>query len=225
MNIIKADSRGKTKIGWLNSRHSFSFGNYYSSRNGFGTLRVLNDDVIAPHNGFDTHPHSNMEIITIMLEGELTHTDSMGHSEKLVSGEIQVMSAGSGITHSEYNNSSSPVHLLQIWIQTKEKDIKPRYDQKRIEFKKNSTTEIVSGQKDDTLYIHQDAILTIAKYDAGKEFSYTVGTERGVYLFVIKGNIVVNNQKLSQNDAAEIKESFAAVVKDECELLIIDVEI
>jgi len=135
------------------------------------------------------------------------------------------MSAGSGIMHSEYNNSSSQVHLLQIWIQTQDKDIEPRYDQKTFEFKKNSMTEIVSGKTDSVLYINQDAVLTIAKYDAGNEFSYSLSNRRGAYLFMIKGNIVINNEKLSKNDAVELKESFTAVVKDECEVLIIEVEI
>ncbi|MGV8151010.1 MAG: pirin family protein [Candidatus Woesearchaeota archaeon] len=225
MNIIRADSRGKTRIGWLNSRHSFSFGDYYNpERMNFGTLRVLNDDIIAAHSGFDEHPHANMEIITIMLSGELTHTDSMGHEEKLVPSEVQVMSAGSGIMHSEYNNSNSPVHLLQIWINTKEKNITPRYDQKKFPIIKNNIMEIVSGEKNDTLYIHQDAIISIAKYDSEKEFSYTIRAGRGVYLFVIVGEIVIEEEKLTNGDAAEIKSSFKALTKKNSEVLLMDVK-
>lgn len=226
MNIIKSDSRGKTKIDWLNSRHSFSFGEYYSpSRMGFGKLRVLNDDIIAANSGFDTHPHANMEIVTIMLAGELTHTDSMGHTEKLLPNEVQVMSAGSGIMHSEYNYSSKPVHLLQIWIMTKEKNISPRYDQRKFTVKKNSIQEIVSGQKGKTLYIHQDASLSIARYDSGTEFSYKVASGRGVYLFVISGEIVIDGETLTDKDAAELTSSFTVAVTKECEVVLIDVGI
>jgi redox-sensitive bicupin YhaK (pirin superfamily) len=184
---------------------------------------VLNDDLIAANSGFDTHPHANMEIITIILSGELTHTDSMGHSEKLVPGEIQVMSAGSGIMHSEYNYSSFPVHLLQIWIQTKEKDIEPRYDQQKFSAKKDQIQKIVSGVENDVLYIHQDASVSIARYSSGGKFNYKINSGRGVYLFVVSGEIVIDGETLMDKDAAELTSSFTVNVTTECEVVLIDV--
>ncbi|RJQ34286.1 pirin family protein, partial [Candidatus Parcubacteria bacterium] len=161
IELHPSSQRGKNKIDWLDTKFSFSFANYFNpERMGFGALRVINDDTIAGGGGFDTHSHDNMEIITIVMSGQLKHQDSMGNSGLIGKDEIQVMSAGSGIMHSEYNASANePVKLFQIWIETKEQNIEPRYEQKNFaaKIKANEIITLVSGKvQADTLYIHQD---------------------------------------------------------------------
>ena len=207
MIIHRADERGKNDLGWLKSSFSFSFANYHNpQRMGFGKLRVLNDDYIAQGKGFGAHQHSNMEIITIPLSGELVHKDSIGKKEVLVPGQIQAMSAGSGITHSEFNNSTTkPLELFQIWIETKEEDILPRHETKTLSLKDNKLTKIVSGIKSkDTLYIHQDASIHLGNFTKEEELSYKMGKNHGVFIMAVEGSVKVENETLNKRDSVEI---------------------
>ena len=171
ISIYPADERGTTELGWLHSRHGFSFGNYYNSkRMGFGLLKVFNDDIVEPGKGFGAHFHDNMEIVSIVLEGALEHKDSMGNHGIIKSGEIQRISAGTGISHSEFNHSGKDrVHFLQIWVIPKETGIKPSYEQKSSELKKNKFIDAVSGGKNkDSIYMHQDANFSLGNFDKNK---------------------------------------------------------
>ncbi len=179
--IHRADTRGHADHGWLNAHHSFSFANYYNpERIRFGTLRVLNDDIVQPGEGFGTHPHDNMEIVTIPLKGELAHKDNTGNKEVIRPGEVQIMSAGSGLTHSEFNNSKTDeINLLQIWVFPKEKNIKPRYGQKvfKPEDRKNKIKTVVSPKDSDALWITQDSYFSLASLDKDKKVSYEIKTK------------------------------------------------
>ena len=208
--IYRSSERGKTEWGWLHSMHSFSFGNYYDAgKMGFGLLRVLNDDTVEPGEGFGTHPHNNMEIISIVLKGALEHRDSVGSGSVIYPGDVQVMSAGTGITHSEFNHSSSePVKFLQLWIIPKERNIKPRYDQKNfiLSGMKDEIKTVIAGKESgQALYIHQNAAVSIGSLSRGKNISYTNFYKgNGVYLFVLDGSINLDNEKLNDRDAAGI---------------------
>lgn len=201
-----ADSRGNANHGWLQSFHTFSFANYYNpERMHFGVLRVLNDDTVAAGMGFGTHPHENMEIISIPLEGDLEHQDSMGNTTVIRNGDIQVMSAGTGIRHSEYNrNKDQQVKFLQIWIFPNKKDVTPRYDQitLNLEDRKNKLQQILSPNADDEgVWIHQDAWFHIGQIDQGNTQSYTIKKQgNGVYVFVLSGKLTVNGQELNSRD-------------------------
>lgn len=228
--IQKSSERGKSELGWLHSRFSFSFSDYFNpKRMGFGKLRVLNDDVIEPNMGFGMHPHKNMEIITIVLEGELTHKDSLGNEEVINSKDVQVMSAGSGIIHSEYNASETEqVKLLQIWIETKENGIPPRHDKKEFNLKMNKLNLIVCGVKtSDCLYIHQDANLYLAKFDNDKQLDYTLNKGHGVFIFVIEGSVEIDNDVLLKRDSIEILhvDSVSFKASKGSHVLVIDVPI
>ena len=212
--LIKADSRGHADHGWLKANHSFSFANYYNpERMHFGVLRVLNDDFIAPGRGFGTHPHENMEIITIPLEGDLEHKDSMGHAEVIKMGDVQVMSAGTGVYHSEYNaNKDKPVKLFQIWLFPNKKNAEPRYDQITLDVKKmdNNLMQILSPFKDDEgVWIHQNAWFHMGRFDAGKSFKHALNAPQnnGLYAMVVDGKYRVNGEELSQRDALGIWET------------------
>lgn len=204
--LHKADTRGRAYHGWLDARHTFSFANYYNpERMHFGVLRVLNDDTIAGGMGFGTHPHDNMEIITIPLEGDLEHKDSMGNSSVIQNGDIQVMSAGTGIKHSEYNkNKDIPVKLLQIWLFPDKRSVEPRYDQLSLkkEDRKNKLQQILSpDQGDEGVWIHQNAWFHLADFDKGKKVDYSLkAKDNGLYVFVLKGELKVNDQVLSDRD-------------------------
>lgn len=204
--LHKAETRGHANHGWLNSHHTFSFANYYNpERMHFGVLRVLNDDIVRGGNGFGRHPHDNMEIISIPLEGDLEHQDSMGNIAVIKNGDIQVMSAGTGITHSEKNKSlSNEVKFLQIWIFPNKKNVEPRYDQLTLnaEDRKNKLQQILSpSQDDDGVWIHQDAWFHLGSLDEGNTQSYKLKKEgNGVYIFVISGEITVGDQKLNNRD-------------------------
>ena len=204
--LHKAETRGHANHGWLNSHHTFSFANYYNpERMHFGVLRVLNDDIVRGGNGFGRHPHDNMEIISIPLEGDLEHQDSMGNIAVIKNGDIQVMSAGTGITHSEKNKSlSNEVKFLQIWIFPNKKNVEPRYDQLTLnaEDRKNKLQQILSpSQDDDGVWIHQDAWFHLGSLDEGNTQSYQLKKEgNGVYIFVISGEITVGDQKLNIRD-------------------------
>ena len=204
--LHKADTRGDADHGWLHSRHTFSFANYYDpSRMHFGALRVLNDDYVAPGMGFGTHPHDNMEIISIPLEGDLEHKDSMGNVAVIRHGDIQVMSAGTGIRHSEYNkNDDQPVKFLQIWVFPNKRNVTPRYDQitLNIEDRKNRFQQIVSPNPDDEgVWIHQNAWFHIADLEKGTSLDYTIkGEGNGLYVFVLAGDVAVEGLELNSRD-------------------------
>lgn len=229
--IQREDERGVAEHGWLHSRFSFSFAEYYNPKKmGFGLLRVLNDDIIEAGEGFGTHPHNNMEIITIMLQGELEHKDSSGSGSVIRPGEIQVMSAGTGILHSEFNHSKSGLaNLLQLWVLPKERNIKPRYDQKVFPLaeSKNSLIKIVSGKESkETLYIHQNAAITYGKLDKGKANKYEfVFKGNGAYFFVINGNIEIDGDIINHRDAAGISDvdDFEVTAMSDSEFVIIEV--
>lgn len=210
--IHKADSRGHANHGWLNTFHTFSFAGYYDpKRINFGALRVLNDDEIAGGNGFDMHPHENMEIITIPLEGALMHKDSMGNSSVISYGEVQVMSAGTGIYHSEHNNNlDSDVKLLQIWVFPNEIGVTPRYDQivlKDVDIN-NKFQQIVSPKpEDEGVWIHQNAWFNIGNFDKGFHSEYFLKMpENGVYVFVINGEFNINGYMMNSRDGIGFSE-------------------
>lgn len=201
--LHKASGRGHADHGWLVSRHTFSFAGYYNpERMSFGLLRVLNDDFVEAGEGFGTHPHDNMEIISIPLEGDLEHRDSMGNTSVITSGEIQVMSAGTGITHSEYNkNNDRPVKFLQIWVFPNKRNVSPRYDQIRIDeaAMRNSLLQVVSpNPEDEGVWIHQDAWFHLGKFDKDFTTSYSLKKkENGVYAFVLDGDFTIDGTALS----------------------------
>ena len=208
MNTIlhKAETRGHANHGWLDSHHTFSFANYYNpERMNFGVLRVLNDDQVSEGRGFGTHPHDNMEIISIPLEGDLEHKDSMGNVAVIKEGDVQVMSAGTGIFHSEYNkNRDEPVKFLQIWVFPNKKNVNPRYDQVTLdkEKMKNQFHQVLSpNPEDDGVWVHQDAWFHMADLDNGVKTDYELkGNNSGVYAFVIDGDVVINGQELNKRD-------------------------
>jgi len=208
MNTIlhQANTRGHANHGWLDSHHSFSFANYHNpERMHFGVLRVLNDDQVSAGMGFGTHPHDNMEIISIPLEGDLEHKDSMGNLAVIKEGDVQIMSAGTGIMHSEYNrNKEKAVKFLQIWVFPNKKNVEPRYDQisiKNIE-KKNEFYQILSpSQEDQGVWLYQDAWFHLGKFDAGKQTRYSINKKgNGVYVFVLDGEIEIEGQQLGKRD-------------------------
>ncbi|MGG7033774.1 MAG: pirin family protein [Flavobacterium sp.] len=204
--LHKTNTRGHANHGWLNAYHSFSFANWYNpERVQFGMLRVLNDDTIAPGMGFGTHPHDNMEIITIPLEGDLAHKDSMGNASTIKHGEIQVMSAGTGIQHSEFNpNQDQQTKLLQIWVFPKYRNITPRYQQieLNLEDRNNKLQQILSpNEEDEGVWIYQDAWFHLAKFDSGISTEYKLKKEgNGLYVFVLSGDILVDEQELNTRD-------------------------
>ena len=204
--LDRSATRGKAEHGWLHSRHTFSFADYHNpERMGFGLLRVLNDDVVAASMGFSTHPHKNMEIISIPLSGSLRHEDSMGNKHVITAGEIQVMSAGTGITHSEYNNSAhSEVNFLQIWILPQQLNIQPRYDQKAIDASdKNNCIQLIAAPMGtpDVVNINQQAYFSLAEIDATATLKYIrYHPQHGVYFFVIAGQLKLAGEELSHRD-------------------------
>ena len=231
--LIEANSRGNADHGWLKANFSFSFGNYYNpERVQFGMLRVLNDDTIAGGMGFGTHPHANMEIITIPLEGGLKHRDSMGNEGVIRFGEVQVMSAGTGIQHSEMNASQNDTaKTLQLWVFPDEEDVTPRYDQKSfdIENQINKFVTIVSPKdKNDgnALWVYQQTFFNLGIFEKDTSITYKVNIpENGVYLFLIEGEIEVDNQILKTRDAMGIIdfEQFEIKINSKSKILLIEV--
>ena len=226
-----SSSRGFADHGWLKAAHSFSFANYYNpERVHFGTLRVLNDDIIAAGEGFGTHPHDNMEIITIPLEGSLEHKDSMGNGSVITAGEMQNMSAGSGITHSEFNPLSDQAgNLLQIWIFPKIRNLTPRYGQLQYNSARlvNNIVNFVSPETDEKkLWINQDAWISLSKPASGNELLYHMNREgNGLYLFVIGGEVMAGGQTLGRRDAAGIWDcdEISIIANEDSFLLLLDV--
>ncbi|PKB16097.1 pirin family protein [Flavobacterium sp. 5] len=208
--LHKADTRGHADHGWLNAYHSFSFASWYNpDRIQFGALRVLNDDTVAAGMGFGTHPHDNMEIITIPLEGDLAHKDSMGNTETIKTGDVQVMSAGTGVQHSEFNpNADKRTKLFQIWVFPKVRNVEPRYQQITLNTaeQKNNFAQILSPNPDDAgVWIHQDAWFHLADFEAGIEKQYELKKEgNGLYAFVISGKITIDGQELETRDGLGI---------------------
>lgn len=233
MNTVlhKAATRGHANHGWLDTNHTFSFANYMNpDRMHFGALRVLNDDIVAEGMGFGTHPHANMEIISIPLSGDLEHKDSMNNVAVIRQNDIQIMSAGTGIYHSEYNkNSDSKVNFLQIWVFPKENNIKPRYDQITLnaEDRDNKLQQIVSPQKDaDGVWINQDAWFYLGNLKKGFNTNHKLNLKgNGIYAFVIKGDVSINGQELNQRDGFGLwdVESIDIVADSDAELLLMEV--
>jgi redox-sensitive bicupin YhaK (pirin superfamily) len=229
--LYPADSRGHADHGWLKTNHTFSFANYYNpERIHFGALRVLNDDWIAAGEGFGRHPHDNMEIITIPFTGAVLHQDSMGNKGVIKPGELQVMSAGSGIFHSEFNDSKvDPLTLFQIWIIPNKKNVTPRYDQITISdlAKKDEFYQILSPNADDQgVWIHQDAWFNLADLSSGKELDYQLRKEdSGVFVQLIEGNLEVAGNLLSGRDAIALTETTSVKIKagSEARVLIMEV--
>ncbi|WP_046756095.1 pirin family protein [Kordia jejudonensis] len=234
MNTIlhKADTRGDANHGWLHSKHTFSFANYYNpERMNFGVLRVLNDDTVSESKGFGTHPHKDMEIVSIPLEGDLKHEDNMGNKTIIRSGDIQVMSAGTGVMHSEYNNNpDAHVKFLQIWIIPNKQSVEPRYDQITLnqEDRKNKIQQILSPNADDAgVWVHQNAWFNMTSLDKGKEVQYNLNDTKnnGVYVFVLKGDATINGQPLNQRDGFGIwdVETLNIEADNDTEILLMEV--
>lgn len=229
--VHPASERGFASRGWLKSYHSFSFSQYHDpEKMNFGLLRVLNDDFVEQGMGFGSHGHDNMEIVSIPLEGALKHNDSTGREAVIQSGDVQIMSAGTGMQHSEFNNSSSEaVKFLQIWVFPKQKDITPRYEQKSFteEEKKNKFLTVVSPEENvDSIWINQDAWFSLTNLDAGEKLNYDLhARDNGAYIFVIEGHIEAANQDLKDRDALGVYEidSVAISAKTNAKVLVIEV--
>ena len=230
--LHKANTRGHANHGWLESYHSFSFAGYQNpERMNFGVLRVLNDDVVSQGMGFGKHPHDNMEIISIPLEGDLEHQDSMGNTTVIKQGDIQVMSAGTGIFHSEYNkNKNQPVKFLQIWVYPNQKNVIPRYDQITLSLKDrhNKLQQILSpNQEDEGVWIYQDAWFYMGTFDEDFETSFAIKKKgNGVYAFVLKGNFNIGGIAVNERDGLGISTEDIFAIKAEsadAEILLMEV--
>lgn len=230
MMIRKSQDRGKFNYGWLQTSHSFSFANYYDPKYmGFRSLRVINEDFVAPGGGFDTHGHKDMEIITYILAGALEHKDNIGNGSIIVPGELQRMSAGTGILHSEFNHSDTEsVHLLQIWILPKEKGLRPSYEQKKFSLRENSGKLHLLASQDggeDVLTVHQDVSIWGGVLVGGDNLSYTLAPERHGWLQVARGEVVVNGVSLVAGDGLGVSEVSNLEIKSgdlEGEILLFD---
>lgn len=229
--IHKAATRGNANHGWLNSYHTFSFANYNNpERMNFGLLRVLNDDSVQGGMGFGTHPHDNMEIISIPLEGDLEHKDSMGNTTVIKQGDVQAMSAGKGVTHSEYNkNNDKEVKFLQIWIFPNKKNVTPKYDQISLKdiAKENEFYQILSPNKDDQgVWIHQDAWFHLGQFTKETSETYQIKKEgNGVYAFILEGEATINHQPLSKRDGMGIWNTHAIQIKANSQARILLMEV
>lgn len=232
-NIVlhKADTRGNANHGWLQSFHTFSFANYFNpERMNFGVLRVVNDDTVSAGMGFGKHPHQDMEIISIPLEGDLEHQDSMGNKTVIKNGDVQVMSAGTGVQHSEYNkNEDEAVKFLQIWVIPNKKGVTPRYDQITLnqEDRHNKLQQILSPNADDAgVWIHQDAWFHLGKFDKDFSTEYTFKKQgNGLYVFVLNGDVTVGEQSLNKRDGLGIWNTEKITIKadSDAEFLLMEV--
>ena len=230
ITIHKANTRGNVNMDWLNANHSFSFGQWYNpERVHFGKLRVLNDDIVKAGTGFGKHPHDNMEIITIPLQGALQHNDSTGGNGVIKKNDVQVMSAGSGIEHSEFNHSKiEDINLLQLWIFTNNKNATPRYDQKtfNINNRHNKFQTIVAPFGNEGLWIYQDAWLSLGNFDNTIASTYTINkTGNGVYIFVIEGEVEIDGNILSKRDAMGVWDTNEIIITTNlaAEVLLVEV--
>ena len=229
--LHKSDTRGRANHGWLDSHHTFSFANYYNpERMGFGALRVLNDDVVSPGMGFGKHPHDNMEIVSIPLSGDLEHKDSMGNSTVINEGDVQVMSAGTGIFHSEYNrNNDKEVRFLQIWLLPNKKNVHPRYDQisvKDLEQKDKFYQVLSPDPNDDGVWAYQDAWFHLGNFGKGSSGTYDLKKEgNGIYAFVLEGEVTINGEKLGRRDGLGIWDThqLALTAASDAKILLMEV--
>jgi redox-sensitive bicupin YhaK (pirin superfamily) len=227
INIRKSNERGHANHGWLDSHHSFSFASYYDPKNmGFRSLRVINDDRVSPGRGFGSHPHRDMEILTYVLSGALAHKDSMGNVETLRANELQRISAGTGIVHSEYNASSSePVHFLQIWIEPGKAGLTPSYEQVTLnEDEKRGKLLLVAAPEGGKLKIHQDAWVLVGAASPGEALKYDLAQGRSAWVHVVRGSATVNGQAVSEGDAAAVtgEKSLTIDPQSAAEVLIFD---
>lgn len=227
--IRESENRGLADHGWLKSRHSFSFADYYDPNfMGFSSLRVINEDRIAGGTGFDTHPHKDMEIISYVIEGGLQHKDSMGNSTVILPDEVQVMSAGSGVRHSEYNHSvSEGAHFLQIWIVPQQKGVTPRYGQKSFKeaFHRKNFNLVVSGDgREESILIHQDADVYIGRLNNSEHIDFNIRLGRHIWIQMVKGQIQVNSAQLQTGDGLAVSEesSLHLSALSVCEFLLFD---
>ena len=229
ITIRRASERGHANHGWLDTYHTFSFASYRDPKHvHFRALRVMNEDVVAPGQGFGTHPHHNMEIVTYVLEGALEHRDSMGNGEVLRPGEFQRMSAGTGITHSEFNPSpTEPVHLYQIWLFPRQDGIEPSYEQKRFEeVERHNRLRLVASRDaaDGSLLIHQDARIYLSSLDAGNQMTHELDAGRHAWLQVLRGQVALNGQALQTGDGAAVSDETALQIEasDDAEVMLFD---
>lgn len=229
---IRHNEVGKAEHGWLHAKHYFSFGSYYNpARMGFGKLRVINDDIVEAERGFGTHPHQNMEIITIPLSGVVSHQDSEGNKGRITRGEVQVMSAGRGILHSEFNREKEPLNLFQIWIEPNRSGVAPRYEQKNFEYhnNRNQWTQLVSPitqPNEDGLKIHQDAYINATVLTSGEQLSYNLkNADHGLFILVASGEIEVLGQTLKSRDslAVEKQKEFTFLATKDSDFIILEV--
>lgn len=226
INIVPYKSLGEANHGWLHARHHFSFASYYNpQRMGFGVLRVINDDIIAAGRGFDTHPHQNMEIITYVRSGAITHKDNQGNQGRTVAGDVQVMSAGTGIAHSEFNLETEDTTLYQIWIEPKVKGVKPRWAAET--FPKGPINDqlplLVAGDESAPLFIHQDTKIYAGQIPSGQ--SLTQSLSGPAYLLASMGTLMINGQALQQGDGAEVtqEKQLSIQAETDAELMIIEI--
>lgn len=229
LNIRPAHERGHANYGWLNTYHTFSFSSYQDPKhNRFRSLRVMNEDIVAPNAGFGTHPHDNMEIVTYVLSGALEHKDSMGHGEILHAGELQRMTAGTGITHSEFNPShSEPVHLYQIWLYPEQQSLPPSYEQRRFNpEERRGRLQLVAARAphSEALRIHQDAQIYLADVDANATIQYAIHPGRHVWTQVLRGNLIVNGVPLQTSDGLAVSDEHALSLQSpsNAELMLFD---
>ncbi len=229
IQLRKAGERGRTRIGWLDSAHTFSFGDYYDPRNmGFRSLRVMNDDRIEPGQGFGTHPHRDMEILTYVLDGALAHRDSLGTSSVIRAGELQRMTAGTGISHSEFNASATePVHLYQIWIFPERKGLTPGYEQREFaSAQKPGQLRVVASRdgRDDSLTIHQDASVYLGVLGEGDPLKYPLAPGRHVWVQALRGRLTLNGQAMEAGDGATVSEEreISLAADGNAELMLFD---
>lgn len=229
IKTIRADERYFSDFGWLQTYWLFSFDSYYDPSNvQFGSLRVFNDDVVKQKSGFPTHPHREMEIVTIVLSGEITHEDSIGNRTVIKAGEVQRMSAGTGIAHSEFNLADEPIHLYQIWIHPDERRLQPGYDQKSFstDARKNRLLPVASGQGlEGAVTFHTDSTIYMADFDAGHGVDFELKDSRGVFVYVTKGDLGINDARLTTKDQARIEqiESLRLEAYDDTSFILIDV--
>jgi redox-sensitive bicupin YhaK (pirin superfamily) len=227
--LFPASARGKKDIGWLQSNFTFSFSSHYNPlKNGFGLLRVFNDDFVEPGKGFGIHPHTNMEIISIMLAGQMNHKDSMGYSEVVEKDWVQIMSAGSGLRHEEYNVGSDTVNFLQIWIEPKLQNITPRYQRRLFNeaARKNRLTTVVSNEEgQEHCWINQNAKISLGFFDATRELNYALNPlNKAVFIFSISGSLTINDQNIPERDAIGFWEMANIQIKTNTEARFIIIE-
>jgi redox-sensitive bicupin YhaK (pirin superfamily) len=229
ITVIKSEDRYEARHGWLKSYHLFSFADYYDPYNmNFGSLRVFNDDYISGENGFGQHPHHDMEIVTVMLSGELTHTDTMGNKKKIREGEVQYMSAGTGVMHSEVNESKEEVHLYQIWFEPKERGLVPSYNQKNFSLsrKKNLLQKIANSETDsEAIHLHTDVSVFLFDTDSNVSLTYNLEDGHGLFLYISKGSLSVNGNTVSVGDQVRITGEPSLIIEAEADTFCILIDV